>query len=217
LATAAFRQRRRLAQIAIAVALLTVLLSCLRPGSARADLGPKLAGAGTVASCPGTSERPFLPWADVAPYVLASGGDFEGPLSWKTSAGASIVSGNEPYKVHGAADTKSLLVPGNGWALSPSLCVGLGDPTLRLFALGGIGSTLKVQVVYRSVVGTVTQTVAVVPGIGAWSPTLPIPFVLNLTGIVSKDGLASVQFRFSAVGKAAWRIDDVYVDPWKIH
>jgi hypothetical protein len=101
--------------------------------------------------------------------------------------------------------------------MSPSFCVGLGYPTVRFFAVGGnIASPLRVDVIYSTVVGTVTQPVGVVTPRATWGPTLPQLLLANATGLLSLNGLtSSVRLRFTAVGGAGWRIDDVYVDPWK--
>jgi len=98
------------------------------------------------------------------------------------------------------------------------MCVGLGHPTLRLFATGGnLISPLKVEVIYRTALGVVHQPVASVTAQRAWAPTAPMLILANVTGLLSLDGLTStVQFRFTAPGSAGWQIDDVYVDPWKV-
>lgn len=180
-----------------------------------ASLAVFTTGSSAATSCPGTIEYPFRPWADPAAYVLAEGGDFEGRTSWRVS-GAKTVNGNEPYKVHRPTDSKSLSIPSGGTALSAAICVGLGDPTVRLFATGPLGSALKVEVIYETALGVVTQPVAVVAGTRGWGPTAPLPFLANVTGLASLDGLTStVRFRFTAIG-GSWKIDDVYVDPWKV-
>jgi hypothetical protein len=38
----------------------------------------------------------------------------------------------------------------------------------------------------------------------------------NFLALANPDGTTSVKFRFSNPGSAAWKIDDVYVDPWKL-
>lgn len=175
--------------------------------------------AASATSCLGEAEQVFLPWADPAAYTLAPGGDFEGVgTSWQLASGAKRVRGNEPFMVHESTDTRSLSIPAGGSATSPAICVGLGDPTLRLFAIGGgATSELKVEVIYETALGTVTQPVGYVPERDAWGPTLQLPFLANATGLLSLDGLtASVQFRFTALGSVGWKIDDVYVDPWKV-
>jgi hypothetical protein len=53
----------------------------------------------------------------------------------------------------------------------------------------------------------------VVLGGSAWQPTLPFPVVANLLPLLPGQ-MTPVAFRFTARG-GAWRIDDVYIDPWK--
>ena len=175
-------------------------------------------GASAAASCQGSVSQPFLPWLDVASYVLAPQGNFETATSWKLAGGARIVSGNETFNVGGASDSKALAIPAGGSATTPWQCVGLGHPTIRFFATGGdLLSPLKVEVIYKTVLGTVTQPVSLVPASSSWKPTLPLPFLANVTGLLSLDGVtSSVQFRFTALGNTGWKIDDVYVDPWKV-
>ena len=184
-------------------------------------IGPASAGTAATAatSCPSTPGHPFLRWLDPAAYTLAPGGDFEGSSSrWQLAGGAKVVSGNEPFKVHGSADTRSLSIPAGASALSPAFCAGLGEPTIRLFAVGGsLTSMLKVEVLYPTLFGTASQTVAFVPRMGRWAPTLQIPMLGNLVGLTALDGLTTkVQLRLTALGGAGWNVDDVYVDPWKV-
>jgi hypothetical protein len=48
---------------------------------------------------------------------------------------------------------------------------------------------------------------------GTWSPSPRLALLLtNLTSIVCVD---SVSFQFVPSDRASWRIDDVYLDPWK--
>ena len=210
MATAASSLRRVTAVVLAATALVGALV-----------IGPASAGTAmpAAASCPATVEHPFLPWLDPAAYTLAPGGDFESTsLRWQLSGGARIVSGNEPFRVHGSVDTRSLSIPAGASVLSPPFCAGLGEPALRLFAVGGNWtSALKVEVLYRTVFGTASQTVALVPRMGAWGPTLPMPLLGNVLGLTALDGLTTtVQLRFTALGSAGWKVDDVYVDPWKV-
>jgi hypothetical protein len=56
-----------------------------------------------------------------------------------------------------------------------------------------------------------------VPGSSAWGPTLQIPLLANVTGLTSLNGLTTtVRLRFASAGSVGWKIDDVYVDPWKV-
>jgi hypothetical protein len=176
------------------------------------------APAATAAlSCPGTIENPFRPWLDPANYVLAPAGDFERASGWQLSYGAKTVLGNEPFLVHGRSDARSLMLPAGASALSPSFCIGLFNPTVRLFATGRAGSRLRVDVVYGTALGTLTQPVGLVAP-GSWAPTLPMVLLANVTGLTNLSGTTwPVRLKFTSTGSADLRIDDVYVDPWKIH
>ena len=210
MATAA-RSLRRLTLLALAA---LALVSAMAIGPASASTA-----ATAQISCPSTVERPFLRWLDPFAYTLAPGGDFEsGSQGWQLSGGAKVVSGNEPFKVHGWTDARSLSIPAGASAVSPPFCAGLGEPTLRLFAVGGsLTSWLKVEVLYPTLFGTASQTVALVPRMGAWGPTLPTPMLGNVLGLTALRGLTTtVQVRITALGGTGWKIDDVYVDPWKV-
>ena len=204
----------------ISAARLSRLCATLALASAVAALAFGVGARANAATtgCPDTAEHPFLHWADPAAYVLAPSGTFEGKTTpWSLAGGAKLVSGNEPFKVNASANAHSLSIPAGGSATSPAFCIGLAHPDLRLFAVGGnLTSTLKVEIIYKTVLGTVTQPVTVVPTMSAWDPTVQAVLLANVTGLLSLDGLtSSVQLRFTATGSAGWKIDDVYVDPWK--
>ena len=165
-----------------------------------------------------TLEQPFKRWLDPASYALVAGGTFESAShDWSLSQ-ASRVMGNETFYVHGAGDKWSLSLPAGSSATSPSTCVGLGDPTLRLFArnTGSLLSTLKVEVLFEDSTGQVRSLViGLLAGTGSWQPTLPLPVLANLLPLLPNDNTA-VAFRFTPQGiGGSWRIDDVYVDPWR--
>ncbi len=166
--------------------------------------------------------RPFLPWLDLAHYTLAPNGGLErGPSAWLLRGGATVVSGNETFYVRDRSDTRSLSLPSGSSATTGPTCVQLLDPTMRLFVSNSesLLSLLKVEVVYADVWGTPRALpVALLSGGAHWAPTLPIPFLANLLHPpLVTDGNVEVAFRFTPVGlgKSGWRIDDVYVDPFK--
>ena len=64
--------------------------------------------------------------------------------------------------------------------------------------------------------GTTQIQIASVVASTTWALTPPILVLANLAALASPDGTTSVKFRFSNPGTAAWKIDDVYVDPWKL-
>ena len=183
------------------------------------------ASASTSAStgCPDrVLERPFLPWLDLAYYTLAPNGGLEaGSGAWFLSGGASVVRGNETFSVRAPGDEFSLSLPSGSSATTGTTCVELLDPTVRLFALnsGSALSLLKVEVLYADASGTPRALpIALMPGGTRWQPTLPMPVLANLLypPLVTA-GKVDVAFRFTpaGLGKSGWRIDDVYVDPFK--
>jgi hypothetical protein len=167
------------------------------------------AQAGLTASCDGqVLERPFLPWADPARYVLAPDGEFGGGAAgWQ---GGDVVAERSPLSGDGA-----LRLGSDGSATSPAMCVTVAHPTLRFLArnAGEQTGTLGVEVLFEDLAGRAqTLPIGVVAGGGGWAPTLPMPIVANLLALLPGDQ-TPVAFRFTARG-GDWRIDDVYVDPY---
>jgi hypothetical protein len=199
---------------------LFVLAAAVVAVAAAAAQPAKAEGGDLALACEGPSAPVFLRWLDPFPYQLVPGGDFEnGTPGWTLTGGARVVSGNEPFRVGGAGDSKSLYLPVGSSATTPAVCLGLLHPTLRLFATGPLLSTLKVEVEYRTLLGLKLRHELLPGAVGGlgWQPTLPLLALANVTGALQLDGeTTTVQFRFSPRGLFAgnWRIDDVYVDPW---
>jgi hypothetical protein len=177
-----------------------------------------LALAPAAASAAGCAEQPtsqvFAPWGDGAQYALAPDGGFEaGAAGWTLSGGAAVADGNEPFRVGGDADASSLALPPGAEATSPTVCIDVEHPTIRLFARddGGLLSTLTVSVRFRTLLGYKTLPVAVLGAGDTWQPTAPVAVVVNLLSLLG--GRQDVSFVFSAAG-GDWAIDDVYVDPY---
>jgi hypothetical protein len=183
-----------------------------------AVLGPVLVApgaqaSGLVASCDGqVLERPFLPWADPAQYVLAPDGDLAARGKGWEASGATVVADDSPLSGGGA-----LRVGPGGSATSPAMCVSVMHPTLRFFArnAGDATGTLAVEALFEDVAGRVQALpIGAVAGGSGWSPTVPMPIVANLLALLP-GGQTPVAFRFTSVGaRSAWVIDDVYVDPY---
>lgn len=193
------------------LAMTTAAAALALPASASA--GPLVA---TATGCADQSlGQPFLPWADVASYTLHPGGDFEHRGGWALTGGASIVAGNEPAFVGSATDSHSLAIPAGAGATSPSLCVGIEHPDMRFFATASNPTArLSVEVLFEDAMGNVQSArIGVVPGNAQWAPTAPFPLVANLLPLLP-DSRTAVAFRFSASG-GSFRIDDVYVDPYR--
>jgi hypothetical protein len=204
-----FTLRPALAGLSLLLALLA-----LGPTSARADQAEL-----PDTPCDGQLlERPFLPWGDPASYTLVPGGAFEaGDASWQLSAGARIQDGNEPWRVRGASDGRSLALPGGASATSPEMCIGIQHPTLRFFArnAGPAASRLRVEVLYRDLRGRPQSLrLAELAAGDEWQPTHPIALLVNLLALRPQWD-RSVAFRVTAQGDdASWEVDDVYVDPY---
>lgn len=160
-------------------------------------------------------ERPFLPWHDSGRYVLAPNGGLEdGANGWQLAGGATVESENEPFFVHAAADRHSLALPAGGSATTPEVCVSLRYPYMRFFAAGPSGASLKVEVLRIDSEGLRAKTIATLSGTGRWQAARRTAFSTSATTSRDEEHEAAVVFRFTAVG-GSWRIDDVYVDPYR--
>lgn len=196
-----------------------IAFAALSLGSASAHAGVLVASAPACGLQP--LFKPFTPWLDYMQYTPLAGGDFESPVhGWKLSGGSRVMAGNEPFQVSGPGDLRSLTVPPGGSATSPTICVGIGHPTMRFFAKrtsGGLlnRSTLRVDVLFENAAGAVqSQPIGVVPGVGGWQPTLPLPVLANLLPLLPGDH-TPVAFRFTPILGGSWSIDDVHVDPYQ--
>jgi hypothetical protein len=203
---------RRLGLVTAAALLLTAMVS----PSVQAVTNP-------ISACPnyGDLRQPFLPWLDLMYYTLAPNGGLEsGSDAWTLNGDAVVLTGNETYQVGGASDSYSLLLPQSSSATTSPMCVGILDPTLRLFAVntGSPFSRLRVEALYIDAFGNSrSATVALLSGYRTWQPTSPLVFRAQLTNPpLVTDGTTSVAFRFTPLGiNGQWKIDDVYVDPFK--
>jgi hypothetical protein len=205
---------RRTGSCLTALAALAVVLAV--PATSSAATLPLLGG------CPATTyEQPFLRWLDVGNYVLMPNGALEaGTTGWRLTGGAALAAGNETYYVHGAGDSTSLSLPSGSSATTSTLCTGATSPTLRFMARnsGSLLSTLKVEVLYTNLFGQPQAlTVGLLLGGSSWQPTLPTVFLANLLSPpLLTDGTTNVAFRFTPQGiLSGWKLDDVYVDPFK--
>lgn len=163
--------------------------------------------------------QPFMPWADPANYTLAPDGGFEdGGSSWSLDDGAAVVSGNESFYVRDAGDSRSLKLPSGSSAKSAAMCVGIEHPTLRLFArnTGSPLSALKVKVHFKTASGYAQSLpIGIVTAGNNWRPTQPIAIGVNLLALIPGE-YTPVAFEFTPIGSGGnWRIDDVYVDPYR--
>lgn len=193
---------------------IVVLLSAV----ATALAAPSAALAGPlVADAPNcdaqAAAQVFMPWADVANYVLAPGGAAESASGWSTSTGATFGSGNEPWKIHGATDGGSLTLAPGGSATTATMCIGIEHPDIRFF-VSGLGGSVSVESLVETASGDVVSVPVGVAKAGAsWSPTTVMPIAAALLPLLPGNH-TPVQFRFTSTGSASVSIDDVYVDPF---
>lgn len=164
------------------------------------------------------AEQVFSQWGDPRYYVLAPDGGFEaGGEGWSLRNGARVVDGNESFYLNGAADSKSLSLPGRSTASSPAICMQLDTPSLRLFARNGgdPSSRLRVEAVYKLLGLVRTKTVTDITAGSEWAPTKSVSTVLTLSTIVGTLTPSAIELRFTPLDtKGDWQIDDVYVDPF---
>jgi hypothetical protein len=165
-------------------------------------------------------EQPFVRWADPANYTLAPQGTFEhGTREWQLTGGARVVRDNERYFVHRRGETRALWLPAGSSATTRAMCAGIGEPTLRFFARNARGnlSQLQVEVLFEDSLGQVLALPigAALSASSRWEPTLPLPVVANLLPLLP-DQRTAIAFRFTPLDDSgAWRIDDVYLDPYR--
>ena len=197
----------------------------LRPKGLRATIGSLLSAAALLAApaaanaCASTpTSTPFKPFGDAAQYSLVANGAFEsGTAGWSLTR-ASVTGGSETYRVHGAADAKSLAVQPTGVAVSPAFCVDINRPTFRFFArrTSGTWGTLNVRLRWRTADGAVNETT--VGALGGSSTAWQVSPVLNLAATLplwNGGQNATVQLVFDPEDYGgAWAIDDVYIDPY---
>jgi len=170
----------------------------------------------------GATSQPFTNWNDDGNYFLVAGGSFEGDLSGWGLDGATVVAGNESYFVNSPSDSQSLSIANGGSATTPSVCVTVDSPALRLVVLntGAKDSKLEVDLNFTDDHGNPrTQKLTDIgtdKTTGTWTLSNPIKFLGPINSVLNHDGKTNVTFTFSPKdNKGAWQIDDEYVDPIK--
>jgi len=147
---------------------------------------------------------------------VANAGVENGATGWTLSGGASVVAGNEPWKIGGAADKAALNLPGGASAVTAPICIDETYPFFRLFArnTGALKGTLKIEVLYFDSKGTITAAKGVdyKTDSNAWQPTGLVG--INVFTPKTTVTAAPVAFRFTTAKDASFQIDDVYVDPY---
>lgn len=173
-----------------------------------------IAATGAQAACVDqTYDTVFSAFGDDAMYALVPGGDFEtGAAGWTFTGDAAVVD-EDTDSLGTGADLHALQLAPGASALSPPVCVTRAHRTMRFFArITGAGrarGSLVVDMVYP---GGVAKTGVRATTTETWQPTAPLRLGIWMAGL-RRDQETTVQFRFTAVGRSAVQVDDVYVDP----
>ena len=200
-----------------ALTLLALSVPAAHAGLVSGVLPGLVSPSDTPTTCDTTASQPFARFSDYSKYVLVPGGSFEsGTSAWTLGRGATVVSGNEPYYVHSTADRRSLYIPSGSYAQTPPMCFAFGDWHLRFFAASSSNSfsSLQVRVVVKSLLGVLSiLDGGTIRTNSTWQPSPRLALLLtNVSGLLATD---SISFKFIPNDGASWRIDDVYLDPWK--
>ena len=161
----------------------------------------------------GATSKPFAQFGDYRNYTFAPDGGLEaGGSGWTFSGGAKIVSGNEPFYVHSRSDKRSLYLPAGSTASTPPACMGTTSTFIRFFVKNAPDASLRVQVIYRNLLGNIVAVLntSSISGATSWDPS---PSILNLQSLLGLLGARTVELKFYAED-AASQVDDIYVDPW---
>jgi hypothetical protein len=213
--------KRKALSLRVAVAALVAAATAIGAGTASAHSSAGAPGVGKYTQgCPtfDTSE-PFTPWTDTGDYFLGPAADFEGSLTGWTAKNAKIVSGNESYYVNSPTDSHSLSLPKGSSATTPSICVTLDTPQLRMFVKNtGASATLQINMTYTNNQGKPSTSTVAKLAVGAkadWAPIAPVLFLSKITSILSNNNQTWVTFQLASNGSLL--VDDFYVDPIKHH
>lgn len=207
--------RRLLALVAAITA-----TACLAASPANAAGG----GDDSLLGCGYSASHPFMRFLDPLPYTLLPDGGFEaGGAGWTLTGGARVAAGNEPWNASGPG-SRSLVLPAKSSATSPPMCMGLVLPVVRFFSSGGsLLSYMQVDALYVDAEGRQRSVMLLPVGLpsGGWTPNLPMLQLGGAVNALTFNGLTTdIQLRFTPrgglFGSGTWKIDDVYVDPWKV-
>jgi hypothetical protein len=184
--------------------------------------------AAAQAACePVATTKAFQAFGDSSEYFLAPNGGFEsGSAGWSLT-NASVVAGNESYFLNGKGDTRSLAIAPGGQAVSSAFCVDTTRTGFRFFAQQAASPSAPDLLVSIRWVGPdgLTRLIRVDRLAGAnyrswapsrfWAPQLAAQLFKRL-GFTEAD-TASVRLIFQVENEAGpgWRIDDLYIDPFR--
>jgi hypothetical protein len=171
--------------------------------------------AGTAACSGAATSQVFGPWSDPAQYQPFQGSSFEsGASGWSWGGKANIVSGDDAHLV-GSTGSHAVNLPASGTAKSRWICTDSSTPSLRFFVrrLSGTGS-LTVMGQLAGSGGVSLTTFATITGSDAWAPSPVVAFPSSIMAALA-GGSFNAQFQFVADPGTVYRIDDVFLDPYK--
>ena len=200
------RLRGGLLGAALAVAAVTGIGA---PAAGAEILSTDLSLAAAKVSCDYAPAQVFAPWGDLSWYAPIQGSSFEsGSSGWSLTGKARLVSGDTNPLLRIPGNT-AVEIPGGAVAKSPAVCVDATTPSMRFFVrrVAGSGSlTVTATLSGDKMVTTVTRIGAT----AAWAPSPVIVFPdWGLTTALK------AEFAFVADPGTVYRIDDVYIDPFR--
>jgi hypothetical protein len=190
-------------------------ISALVGGALLSVAIPAVADACTIS----TGGSPvFSSFGDNANYLLLQNGSFEAGTSGWLLTGSAVVGGNESFYLNSPSDSHALMINPTGVAVSPDICVGIETPTFRFVArrTSGTWAQMNVNLLWTDSAGVShTTTVGSISGTTAWAVTPALKLGTTLPLWQSSSTLTvRIQFVPANYG-GTWRIDDVYVDPYR--
>ena len=207
---------RSLTRLRRATALVAVSLSTVGALGASVVAAAPSQAAAYINDCgPRITAASFSKFGDTNQYFEVPSAHMEFlQLSGWTTSGASLVAGNEPWYIASSLDSQSLRVASGGYVRTPTMCVAVGEDSLRFFykSPGIPGSTLHVSIRVTSGVNVATNDYDIDGAAFGWQPS---PRIM-LPDIRDASGRQYVTVTFSQRNlPAAWNIDDVLIDPWR--
>jgi hypothetical protein len=164
-------------------------------------------GAALAAECPvQATTQAFAQFGDTNEYFLAPGGAFE-TLDWTKFGNVALSTQHDPFAL--ADGSYSVHLSEGESVRSMPICVDRTTPHLRFVARGHDQLNVEVRVSYR---GSTDSSSGSVSGDAhrAWAPSRFIE--LKTTSIpAGESATATVTFR----SNGDWRVDNVFVDPYR--
>lgn len=167
-----------------------------------------LPGAALAAECPvQPTSKAFAQFGDTNDYYLAPGGAFES-LTWSSVGSVDLSFDNDPFELAPGVLSARL---DSGESVSTSFCVDRTMPHLRLVAKRIDGQLdVTVRTAYNGSTDSSSGSLDNSYHEKSWGPSAYIP--LKSADIpVGESGTATITFR----SQGAWRIDNVFVDPFR--